>query len=388
MVEDINEKETIQLKNDLEKVRSQFYMFYELTKAMRTTLHLEEIVYIILTGLTAQQGLAFNRAIIFLVDKEGKNINGFMGIGPIDGQEATDVWQSIKNQQLDLYSLIKAYQRMKQDKKPRFMEFIQSLSFPLNEKSGLIYSSLSKPTASLIKESKTDTSETDPLIHHLRLKDFVISSIWAQDKPIGIILADNYITKKPITEDDIRIFSMFVDQAQGAIENSQAFEITLLKSHTDSLTGLWNYGYFQYRLDDLLTQAKLKKQPLSVMMLDLDDFKKFNDKFGHLEGDKALRKICNILKVNCRKDDIICRYGGEEFSIILPQSGEKDAQLLGERIRKSVEEELILDAPFTVSIGIACYLDNDDEKRDLIKKADDALYEAKRNGKNQVILAK
>jgi diguanylate cyclase (GGDEF)-like protein len=164
------------------------------------------------------------------------------------------------------------------------------------------------------------------------------------------------------------------------------FEDILIKAHTDSLTGLWNYGYFQYRLDEEIMKMKQKKSSLSVMMIDLDDFKKFNDTYGHLEGDKVLKNISKIFKECCRKVDIVCRYGGEEFSLILPFRDKKETYLLGERIRKIVEGRDVSFEKFTISIGIASYPEDAQDKEELIKKADYALYQAKKKGKNQVVI--
>ena len=125
---------------------------------------------------------------------------------------------------------------------------------------------------------------------------------------------------------------------------------------------------------------------LSIMMIDIDDFKKFNDSRGHIHGDIALKEISRILKENCRKMDIICRYGGEEFAVILPHTNKQDALFLAERIRKSVQEQEILKNRFTISIGIASAPRDVTEKESLVKKADEALYEAKRSGKNRVVL--
>jgi diguanylate cyclase (GGDEF)-like protein len=381
-------EEIKKLQEEIEKLRSQFYIFYELTKAMRTTLRLEEIVYIILTGLTAHQGLAFNRAILFLADEESKKIRGFMGIGPMDSQEADDIWKSIENQKMNLYDLIKAYHRLKKDKKPKFWEFIQSLYFPLEKEGGLIYDILLEKNPLYIKEEKIYKFKNDPLVQSLNLKEFLVSSLWINNKPKGVILVDNYITKKPITDDDIKIFKMFIEQAQGAIENSQIFEDTLTKAHTDSLTELWNYGYFQYRLDEEIMKAYSKKHPLSILMIDLDDFKSFNDTYGHLEGDRVLKNISKIFKECCRKNDIVCRYGGEEFSMILPFTDKEEAYRLGERIRRWLEEKKVSSyRNLTISIGIASYPEDAQDKENLIKKADEALYCAKRKGKNQVITA-
>ncbi|MFA6281619.1 MAG: sensor domain-containing diguanylate cyclase [Candidatus Omnitrophota bacterium] len=382
------EEEIKKIKDELEKTRSQLYILYELNKAMRTTLRLDEIVYIILTGLTAHEGLSFNRAILFLVDDERKKINGFMGIGPMYMQEATSIWKSIEQQRMDLYDLIKTYNRIKEDTvKPKFMEFVQSLSFDLNEKTGFLYSTLWERGTLHIKDEKVTELEPDILVETLQLGEFLIASLWIKEKPEGIIIVDNYVTKKAIGEADIRIFNMFVEQAAGAIENSRAFEDTLIRAHTDTLTSLWNHGYFQYRLDEELLKAKSKNYPLSILMIDLDDFKKFNDTYGHIQGDQALRNISEVLKNNGRDIDIICRYGGEEFSVILPTATKVEAAQIAERIRISLAEKIIAGTNFTVSIGLSNYPQDGADKDALVSKADVALYKAKKEGKNKVVPA-
>ena len=379
-------KEISKLKEELEKAHSQLYVFYELTKAMRTTLRLDEITYIILTGLTANEGLRFNRAVIFFADAKGKKINGFMGIGPIDAQEATQIWHSIEEEKKNLYDLIDNYNRIKENKeKPKFMELVKSLSFPLNKKGGLIFDTLYEKDVVWIKGGQRRL-KNDLLVKSLDLREFLIFSLWIKGKPTGVVLVDNYITKKPITNDDIKIFTMFMEQAQGALENSQSFESTLTRAHTDPLTSLWNYGYFQYRLDEEIAKSNTTSLALSLMMIDIDDFKRFNDTRGHIQGDEALRRISDTLKENCRKIDILCRYGGEEFALILPANNKGESALLGERIRKSIENKRILRSKFTISIGIASYPEDSANKKTLIEKADQALYKAKKKGKNRVVL--
>jgi diguanylate cyclase (GGDEF)-like protein len=312
-----------------------------------------------------------------------------MGIGPMDVQEANTIWRSIEQQRMDLYDLIKAYNRIKEEKiKPKFMEFVQSLSFTLSQKSGFLFNALWEKGTLHIKESKiNDLLKDDPLVIQLQLKEFLIASLWIKDEPQGVIIVDNYVTQKPIAEADIRIFNMFVEQAAGAIENSRAYEDTLIKAHTDTLTSLWNHGYFQYKLDEELVKTKAKNQPLSIMMIDLDNFKNYNDTYGHIQGDSALKEISEFLKEKSRKADILCRYGGEEFSFILPSTNKEEALRIGERIRKSLEEKDILGHRFTISIGISSFREDGLNKESLVKKADDALYIAKRAGRNRVILA-
>ena len=376
------------LKKELEKARSQLCIFYELTKAMRTTLHLEEITYIILTGLTAHEGLCFNRAVIFFVDENDNQIKGFMGIGPMDSKESGTIWYSIEKEKKDLYDLIDNYHHIKKNKTraQEFINFIQSLTFSLTKESGLIFDILNSKSTLHITKNKINKLANDPLIKKLKLDEFLICPLWMQGKAAGAIIVDNCVTKKSISDDDIKIFNMFTEQAIGAIKNSKDFESTLTQAHTDSLTSLWNYGYFQYKLDEELVKSSSDKSALSIMMIDVDNFKQFNDTYGHIQGDNALKQISENIKENCRKIDILCRYGGDEFSLILPSNSKKEAVLLGERIRKSMEKKEILNYKFTVSIGISYFNNHSPDKLTLIKEADEALYEAKAKGKNKVIL--
>ncbi len=383
------EKEIERLKKELEKAHSQFYIFYELTQAMRTTLHLEEISYIILTGLTAHHGLSFNRALLFLIDNEKKTINGFMGIGPIDSEEANKIWRAIEDQKMDLYALTKAYQKIKEAKDtPKFMEITRSLKFPLTEEAGLIYDALREIVPLHIDVTKENSGkyQNDPLIKKLSLKEFVIAPLWSKDNPLGVIVVDNCITAKNISEEDMKILTIFINQAAGAIENSKVFENTLIKAHTDALTDLWNYGYFQYRFDEELMKAVNQNYKLSLMMLDLDNFKKFNDTFGHPAGDTVLKIVAGILKDTSRKIDIVARYGGEEFTLILPYANKEETGIIAERIKKTIEATKILNSNITISIGVASFDEDGRKKEEIIKKADLALYRAKTEGKDKVVL--
>ncbi len=383
-------KDIEQLQTELEKARSQLYIFYELTQAMRTSLRLDEVTYIILTGLTAHHGLGFNRAVLFFVDENKKNIKGFMGIGPMDSSDANTIWKAIENQRMDLYALIRDYHRIKKEAvKPKFMEFTRSLEFPLNDTSGLICDVLYEviPLHINIEESSGEKYNNDPLVKNLGLKEFIIAPLWSKDNPLGAIVVDNSITNKPISDETIKIFTMFINQAAAAIENSKIFENTLARAHTDPLTGLWNYGYFQYKLDEELMKAKNQTYPLAVIMLDIDDFKKFNDTYGHQSGDSALMALSKVLQDNSRKIDIIARYGGEEFALILPHTSKEEAWHIAERMRTAAESAKIEANNLTISLGISCFDNDAAQKEELVKKADLALYRAKREGKNRTISA-
>ena len=179
-----------------------------------------------------------------------------------------------------------------------------------------------------------------------------------------------------------------------AIENSRLYEKTLIRSRSDSLTGLWNHGFFQESLEFALSETKQKTSYLSVLFLDLDNFKLYNDTWGHRHGDEVLIAIAKLIRETSRKKDFVSRYGGEEFAIILPQTEMHDAMMIAERIRSTIER-YDFDPPgeghppqrITISIGIATFPTHAHSKTEILLKADEALYQAKNSGKNKVVCA-
>jgi diguanylate cyclase (GGDEF)-like protein len=157
---------------------------------------------------------------------------------------------------------------------------------------------------------------------------------------------------------------------------------------TDGLTGLNNHRTFQERLQQEIERARRFDTPLSLLMIDIDRFKKFNDTYGHTNGDEVLKIIARILKDNVRSIDFVARYGGEEFAVILPQVDLEGALVVAERIRRSAENyELVFNGHkerVTLSIGVATYPDDASNREQLIDHADKALYLAKRTGRNRL----
>ncbi len=156
-------------------------------------------------------------------------------------------------------------------------------------------------------------------------------------------------------------------------------------SLTDALTGLYNRRYFNNNLKAESKRSDRYGSHLSLVILDVDYFKRYNDTFGHAEGDKVLAIIGNIIERCIRQTDSGCRYGGEEFAVILPQSDIDSARLVAERIRKCVESETVdLNGGVTISAGISQYLYKQ-SITELIKNSDSALYKAKGSGRNCVM---
>lgn len=160
-----------------------------------------------------------------------------------------------------------------------------------------------------------------------------------------------------------------------------------LASH-DPLTDCYNRLHFQESLERLCKGGRRAADAFSVVVLDVDHFKRYNDTHGHLEGDAILQEVARVLRNNLRSEDLLARFGGEEFVVLLPNTNPEQATLVGEKLRRAVEKQvlsMVQKEPITVSVGVAtCPMDGT-ESRVLLKTADDRLYEAKASGRNRVV---
>ena len=170
---------------------------------------------------------------------------------------------------------------------------------------------------------------------------------------------------------------------------SRDFEYQYKLATTDGLTELYNHRYFQDTLRKQIETSKRYNQPFSLIIIDIDFFKKFNDSYGHQAGDAVLKGVAHILKRNTRATDFVCRYGGEEMSIILPYTDQNEAIANAERICKAVANHVFklpnnIECNVTISLGVSTFPEDGDTPQRIIEKADKALYWAKEHGRNQV----
>jgi len=206
--------------------------------------------------------------------------------------------------------------------------------------------------------------------------------IKSESRPVG------YLAASGIDKEEKDKFSILANQfilgAKKAVLYKRVQELAI----NDSLTGIFSRRYYLERLQEELERSKKFSYNFAFFMIDIDNFKDYNDRFGHLVGDTILRELARILKENIRQIDLIGRYGGEEFSIILTETGRQEALFVAERIREAVESQSIRaydeDLKVTVSIGISIYPSDAREVGQLIERADEALYRAKLTGKNKI----
>ncbi|MCK4993564.1 MAG: diguanylate cyclase [Candidatus Omnitrophica bacterium] len=216
----------------------------------------------------------------------------------------------------------------------------------------------------------------------LKVKERILGVINLTDK--AIVGQENIFI-----EEDLRFLTVICNYAAIAIENAQLYGEVKNLAITDGLTSLFNHRYFQTHLQTEVTRVQRYPHPLSLIMLDIDAFKLFNDTYGHPMGDLVLSQIAGEIKKTVRRVDIPCRYGGEEFSIILPETKLDEAVYVAEKIRSCVEALRFVTGTgpkkkkMTVSGGVA-HFQKGMSKEDLVRNADVFLYKAKTSGKNQI----
>ena len=221
-----------------------------------------------------------------------------------------------------------------------------------------------------IKKGKIDAEEFMP---PEELNTFIAAPIISGEKTNAILAAED------IDLEQRDRFTVVANQFSMALERIRLYELVQELAITDGLTGAFVRRHMLERLNEELNRADRFNSRVSLLMIDVDNFKNYNDRYGHLKGDLLLKKIATALKGGIREIDIIARYGGEEFCIIFPDTDSKGAELVANRLRESVES---LEA--TISIGVASYPEDAKSWSNLIEKADRMLYKAKGAGKNRV----
>ncbi len=232
--------------------------------------------------------------------------------------------------------------------------------------------------------------EGDALLTNLRSAAVLVIPLFVQNRVLGSLQL--YTDRaSAFTAEDAQLLWLLALAAESLITRDFGNEALLNLAFTDFLTGMKTRGYFEQQLDLEIKRAQRNASPLSLLMIDIDFFKKLNDTHGHHVGDQLLRDVSTILMKDMREVDTVARYGGEEFVIVLPDSNEEAALRAAQRLCRSVARaKFFAGSPdhiehLTISVGISVLGQDAQFKNELIETADEALYQAKARGRNQVV---
>lgn len=215
----------------------------------------------------------------------------------------------------------------------------------------------------------------------LNVRGIAIVPLVAGGRVIGTLSVNSLAQPRHFTADEIAVLETVANQLALGVRNARLYGRAKDRANEDSLTGLSNHRFLHERLEYELLRSKRAKQPLSIVLFDLNNFKMFNDNYGHQAGDEVLRVVATTLGMCLRGTDVAGRYGGDEFLVILPQADEPGAQMLLSRVRRKLEEQAkagFPPVPIELAAGIAVFPRDGDNKRDLVAWADQVMYASKR----------
>ena len=262
-------------------------------------------------------------------------------------------------------------------------------SVPIEEYSNVPYSVINyvfQTNENLVLDNAFEDERflRDPYIEENRIKSILCAPIRQKSEVTSIVYLDNNLTTRAFTPDRLELLRVISSQAAISIQNARLFEV----ARRDGLTELINRRYFMYSLQTEIEEAKRNNNKVFLLMLDIDHFKELNDTYGHQAGDVVLQEVAGILKVNAPDKDMVGRYGGEEFAVILPGLEEDTAKSRAEKIRRDVENHTVSyngdQLQITISVGMAAYPFDASNGEGLVNYADKAMYCSKEAGRNRV----
>ncbi|MDP8261955.1 MAG: sensor domain-containing diguanylate cyclase [Candidatus Ancaeobacter aquaticus] len=281
----------------------------------------------------------------------------------------------------DLMSLeLKAFEVISFEKRPLFTDPMDVFNrWVMRHQQPLLVTDVQKDYRFHIDTSQRSLKE---------VKSIIVAPLITEGKILGVLRIDSY-KENTFELSNLRLLSIVANIASTTIKNAMLYRQTEDLAIKDGLTGLYVKTYFNEELAKQFSVAKAGGVTLSVLLLDMDNFKSFNDQYGHTAGDIVLKRYADILEKNVSKKCIVSRYGGEEFAILVPDYDEQVVLELAEKLREKIASQIILirqeKLRGTVSIGVCMYSDKIKSTDEFVDRADKALYEAKRQGRNRVI---
>ena len=401
----MSEQET-HLERELDRLTRELAIYKSVTSAMLGTLDLEQILYVMLSGITSAEGLGFNRAFLFLDDEAGRALRVVMAQGPSSKAEARKIWEEMQQENLTLDELLPRYQAYRQDEQAhRLTRWLGSAVIPLDHLEAL---ALDPDELQAEGEAELIPALACCLANHasfatnkltlrfrpphldaqgLSFENLAVVPLEVGGRLLGAILADNIYSGVQVQEDALVLLDGLGDLAALAIDRARLHAKTVAMAEVDGLTGAYNRRFYEEELDRAMEACRRSGQPLSVVVFDLDHFKRTNDAYGHLVGDEVLKHVAHTIMENVRQSDKLSRYGGEEFVLLLRDMDQDRAVQVAEKLCHLLKSGKVAGTPvnrLTVSAGVASTLGHE-PTTSVFDRADRALYQAKNTGRDRVV---
>ncbi|MBZ0137986.1 MAG: diguanylate cyclase [Planctomycetes bacterium] len=387
--------ERAQLKERMAHQNEDLLALQQVSNALRKTMDLDKALFIIASALTSDEGGGYDHALIFTVDQDRENLVGQVAVDSIGLRDAWGIWRGLTSSETPLKKALENTQPVLARRWGELSEVVRNVRVPLSDETSILVNAVR--TGETVTNSDL-TEGTSLRVHpeiakHFPLKKFAAAPLLADREAIGVIVVDSTSRKRAIGPERLTMLEMFANQAALAINNGMIFQNVLDRAQRDSLTRLYNHGHFQEALRNEIERASRYNNPVSLILLDIDHFKKFNDTYGHQTGDMVLKQTALLLSALVRVTDLPARYGGEEFALLLPQTEHEHALELAERLRVGVERKVVVTGPkgekigVKASFGVGSFPRHADNAHDLVMCADAALYVAKDRGRNRVVSA-
>lgn len=374
------------------------------TKAILRSLSIDQILYVVLSGATSGEGLGFNRGLFLLADHGQRCMRTGMALGPIHEQEAHRIWEDMVEKALTLEALLHDYDTVKDDPNAhQLSRRLRHLKIPLD--------SLPQLAEQGVLPAGTGRARIEPMIASCLLQRTPLHSrtlelaceatddheafgfrnwwmvpLLTPERIVGMLVVDDAFSNRDVSPGMQHLLVALANLSAIAVEKSKLFDEMRALAQVDGLTGLVNRRVYEQELDRLLTQSRQTGRTLSLIVIDIDHFKRYNDRHGHLAGDDALRFVATVIRGAARKTDTIARYGGEEFVVLLPDTPYECATRVAEKLVTAVRTQSAgsTKEPLTVCAGVANSPDGGIDAKQLFELADAALYRAKRSGRDRV----
>jgi diguanylate cyclase (GGDEF)-like protein len=344
-----------------------------LTRAMLETQSIDRLRYITLLGMTSGAALGFNRAALFVYDEASRALVGASAIGPYDDEEAHRIWEAIEVHDKTLEEMIADYAASEVDL--RFEEFVRTLECSLEEPTN--GDEIEAALAATGPLRFTRERPTNQLIAALAPgPEFLVCAIKLRGKPLGVVVADNRYTLAPIDPGALDFISFLLDAAALCSENLRLLESVETLARHDALTGLFNRREFETRMQEEQSRAQRLGSQCGLLMLDIDHFKAVNDTYGHKAGDELLQTVGVLLRSTLRAHDIVARFGGDEFAVLVTDTNAEQVRAIAARVGVQALEQGV-----SLSIGGSVWPRDNLDASVLFAEADARLYAAKRAGR-------